>query len=97
VSADGFSVYHSGDTTWLDPGVRGVDVALLPVNGKLNNLDGAEAARLAKLVEAKLAVPMHYGMFEFNTASPDLFVAECARLGQACRVLGLGEWLRGSP
>jgi len=94
IAADGYRVYHSGDTTWLDPGVRGVDVALLPINGKLNNLDGAEAARLAQLVEAELAVPMHYGMFEFNTASPDLFVAECERLEQPYRVLELGDWLR---
>ena len=94
IEAGGFRVYHSGDTTWLDPGVRGVDVALLPINGKLNNLDGAEAARLAQLVEAGLAVPMHYGMFELNTASPELFASECERLGQPYRVLELGEWLR---
>ncbi len=61
----------------MDPGVRGVDVALVPINGKLGNLDGPEAARLARTVEAALAVPCHYGMFEFNTASPDAFAAEC--------------------
>ena len=86
-------LYHSGDTTWLDPGVRGVDVAFLPINGKLDNLNGPEAARLAHLVEAALAVPCHYGMFEFNTATPDAFVAECERLGQPYRVLRLGEEL----
>ena len=86
-------LYHSGDTTWLDPGVRGVDVAFLPINGKLDNLDGPEAARLAHLVEAALAVPCHYDMFEFNTATPDAFVAECERLGQPYRVLSLGERL----
>ena len=32
-------------------------------------------------------------MFEFNTASPDAFVAECERLGQAYRVLQNGERL----
>jgi hypothetical protein len=36
---------------------------------------------------------MHVEMFEFNTASPDLFVAECGRLGQPCRVLRAGERL----
>ena len=86
-------LYHSGDTTWLDPGVRGVDVAFLPINGKLDNLDGREAARLAHLVAAALAVPCHYDMFEFNTATPDAFVAECERLGQPYRVLELGERL----
>ena len=86
-------LYHSGDTTWLDPGVRGVDVALVPINGKLGNLDGPEAARLVRTVEAALAVPCHYGMFEFNTASPDAFAAECDRLGQRYRLLENGERL----
>ena len=93
IAAGGRRLYHSGDTTWVDPGVRGVDVALLPINGKLDNLDGPEAARLAHTVEAALAIPCHYDMFEFNTARPDAFVAECERLGQPYRVLGLGEQL----
>ena len=44
-------------------------------------------------VDAALAVPCHYDMFEFNTASPDAFVAECERLGQPYRVLRRGERL----
>ena len=32
-------------------------------------------------------------MFEFNTASPEAFVAECERLGQPYQVLTLGEQL----
>jgi L-ascorbate metabolism protein UlaG (beta-lactamase superfamily) len=93
LTVGGRRIYHSGDTAWVDPGVRAVDLALLPVNGKLGNLDGREAARLASQVEAGLAVPCHYDMFEFNTASPDEFVAECERLGQGCRVLRQGERL----
>ena len=30
-------------------------------------------------------------MFEFNTAAPDVFEAECRRLGQAFRTLRNGE------
>jgi L-ascorbate metabolism protein UlaG (beta-lactamase superfamily) len=93
IGAGARRLYHSGDTTWVDPGVRGVDVAFLPINGKLDNLDGPEAARLARTVEASLAIPCHYDMFEFNTATPDAFVAECRRLGQRYRVLALGERL----
>ena len=69
----------------------GVDLAFVPINGKLDNLDGPEAARLAHHVRAALAVPCHYDMFEFNTASPARFVAECNRLGQPYRVLENGE------
>jgi L-ascorbate metabolism protein UlaG (beta-lactamase superfamily) len=88
-----YRVYHSGDTNWIDSGLRGVDVALVPINGKLGNLDGPDAARLAHTLEARLAVPCHYDMFEFNTASPDAFAAECERLGQPYRVLQQGERL----
>ena len=74
-----------------------VDVALLPINGRAperrvaGNLDGPEAARLARDVGARLAVPCHYEMFTFNTAPPDAFLAACAALGQPCRVLRAGE------
>ena len=86
-------IYHAGDTERIDPPAHDVDVALVPVNGKVHNLDGAEAARLAHAMRADLAVPMHIEMFEFNTASPELFVAECERLGQRYRVLRAGERL----
>lgn len=97
IEAGPHRLYHSGDTTWVDPGVRRVDVAFVPINGKLGNLDGAGAARLARLVEAELAVPCHYDMFEFNTATPDEFVTECERLGLAYRVLQNGERLSLPP
>ncbi len=98
----GWTIYHSGDTL-LHPGLVpallgfSIDVALLPINGNLperrvaGNLDGAEAAQLAKNIGAGLVIPCHYDMFGFNTAAPDIFVAECARLGQPCRVLRNGE------
>lgn len=95
-------VYHAGDTK-LYPGlvdwVRGfkVDLALLPINGDrperkvAGNLDARETAQLAKDIGARLAIPMHYDMFTFNTADPAEFVAECAKIGQKCRVLDCGE------
>ncbi len=104
VKAGPFVIYHSGDTV-LFPGLEAclfrqrVDIALLPINGRAperrvaGNLSGREAAQLAKDIEAKLVVPCHYDLFEFNTVSPDEFVAECCRLGQPHRVLRLGERL----
>ncbi len=105
VSAGPFRIYHSGDTM-LFPGMierlrpSAVDLALLPVNGRdparrvAGNLDGGEAARLAHAIGARWAVPCHYGMFAFNTASPGPFAAECARLGQRCAVPRAGErWM----
>jgi L-ascorbate metabolism protein UlaG (beta-lactamase superfamily) len=97
-----WSLYHSGDTVRY-PGMAELlsrwklDVMLLPINGRhpsrrvAGNLDGAEAASLAKEVRARLVIPCHYEMFEFNTASPDLFRQTAARLHQPCRVLRAGE------
>jgi L-ascorbate metabolism protein UlaG (beta-lactamase superfamily) len=98
VACGPWTLYHSGDTTAF-PGLAeqvapfAPDLALLPINGKLGNMDGREAARLARDAGAALAVPCHYDMFEFNTARPDEFVAECGALGQPCRVLRAGERL----
>jgi L-ascorbate metabolism protein UlaG (beta-lactamase superfamily) len=97
-----WSLYHPGDCIpYAGQAERlrpfGLDLALLPINGRAperrvpGNFTGLEAARLAHDIGARLAVPCHYDMFEFNTASPDAFRAEAARLGQPCRVLGCGE------
>ena len=97
-----WTVYHSGDTVLYDGLVEKlrpfkIDIALLPINGRAperrvaGNLTGPEAAGLAKKIKAKLVIPCHYDMFEFNTASPDEFVAECQRLKQPYRVLRQGE------
>lgn len=97
-----FSIYHSGDTVRF-PGMAerlrasAVDLALLPINGSkperrvAGNLNGREAAELAREIGARRVVPCHYEMFEFNTASPAEFVARCAELGQRCAVLRAGE------
>lgn len=102
--SDGVTVYHSGDTLVFPELAASVaafapDVALLPVNGDARragivpNMDGVEAAQLARAVGARLAVPCHYELFDFNTAPPDAFAAECERLGQPYRILRAGERL----
>ena len=97
-----WTVYHSGDTM-LYEGMQerlsglGIDIALLPINGRAperrvaGNLCGMEAARLAQAIGARVVIPCHYEMFEFNTATPDKFSRECDNLGQRNRVLRCGE------
>jgi L-ascorbate metabolism protein UlaG (beta-lactamase superfamily) len=98
----GWTIYHSGDTVRYEGMAEKLlpfrpDVALLPINGRAperripGNLFGREAAQLAKDIEAKLVIPCHFEMFEFNNASPDEFVDECRRLGQPFQVLRCGE------
>jgi L-ascorbate metabolism protein UlaG (beta-lactamase superfamily) len=100
----GLSFYHSGDTIWHEGLVKSlkpfnVDIAMLPINGSrperrvAGNLDGREAAQLARDIGAKCVIPCHYDMFAFNTAAPTEFVVECNRLNQSCRVLRNGEGL----
>ncbi|HUF62451.1 MAG TPA: MBL fold metallo-hydrolase [Verrucomicrobiales bacterium] len=95
-------IYHSGDTLWHDDLVAEVlphrpHVALLPINGNkpergvAGNLNGAEAAALARALGVRLAIPCHYGMFRFNTEPPALFEETCLNLGQAFRTLRQGE------
>ncbi len=97
-----WTIYHSGDTVRYD-GMIGllsrwqIDLALLPINGRnparrvAGNLDGAEAAGLAKAIAARMVIPCHYEMFEFNTASPEEFVRTAAQLNQAACVLRCGQ------
>jgi L-ascorbate metabolism protein UlaG (beta-lactamase superfamily) len=96
-----FTLYHSGDTLWhagLVPVLRPLacDLMLLPVNGNrperrvAGNLNGIEAAALARACAARLVLPC-------NTESPDEFVAACKRVGQPQRVLRCGGRLSLDP
>jgi L-ascorbate metabolism protein UlaG (beta-lactamase superfamily) len=95
-------LFHSGDTLWhrgLVPAVlpKNPDLMLLPINGNkperrvAGNLNGSEAAALALACGARMVIPCHYDMFEFNTETPEEFSACCDRLGQPKRVLRNGE------
>jgi L-ascorbate metabolism protein UlaG (beta-lactamase superfamily) len=97
-----WTVYHSGDTM-LYPGMTSllsqwrIDVAILPINGRAperqvaGNLNGTEAAQLGRDIGARLVIPCHFEMFEFNTASPEEFILEAERIGQSYAVLKAGQ------
>lgn len=100
--AGGLTCYHSGDTLLHDGLIPAIapfapDIAFVPINGNkperrvAGNLDGKEAAEVAKAVGAGIAIPHHFDMFAFNTATPELFESECQRLGQPFQVLKNGE------
>ena len=97
-----WSVYHSGDTL-LYEGLAdklrpfAVDVALLPVNGRAperrvaGNLNGREASWLGRQIGARVVIPCHYEMFEFNTADPLEFAAAARADGQPFEIVRCGE------
>ncbi|HVX52151.1 MAG TPA: MBL fold metallo-hydrolase [Chitinophagaceae bacterium] len=101
ISFGGYNIYHSGDTLLFE-GIEdllkpfNIDVALLPINGNdpargiAGNFDSVEAVTLAKAIGAKMVMPCHYDMFEFNTADPAEFAAEAERVGQPYKVLEQG-------
>lgn len=79
-NTDGPVVYITGDTEYNDALASAVedfgpDVLLVPINGRMGNMDAAQAARLAKEIAPREVIPMHFGMFEQNTADPDEFLA----------------------
>jgi L-ascorbate metabolism protein UlaG (beta-lactamase superfamily) len=98
-------VFHSGDTLWHEDLVEElratgpIDVMFLPINGNkperrvAGNLNGTEAAALAKACGAGRVIPCHYDMFTFNTDTPDEFTTTCERLAQPYKVLESGEHL----
>ena len=97
-----WTVYHSGDTLWYDSMVNilkpfHVDVAFLPINGNdpargvAGNLNTEEAAQLGKAIGAKLVIPHHYDLFEFNTANPADFADAANKIHQTHQILQLGE------
>jgi len=104
ISFGPWTLYHSGDTMLFD-GMEEllrpfkIDIALLPINGYdparrvAGNLDGKQAADLARDIGARIVIPHHFDMFEFNTASPELFESSCKKIRQEFCTMQQGESL----
>ncbi len=97
-----WTIYQSGDTVRYAQ-MAGIlkqwpiDLALLPINGSkperrvAGNLSAADAAELGRDIRARMVIPCHYDMFEFNTADPRDFANACDRLGVNGCILQQGE------
>ena len=86
LEAGSFRVYHVGDSEYvpaLVDGARGLrpDLLLVPINGRSGNMDYTQAAQLTGMVQPRVVIPMHYGMFATNTADPQDFVDACRASG----------------
>ena len=98
-------LYHAGDTLrW--PGQAelladlGVEVALLPINGRdarrealdiVGNLDAGEALALARDAAVATVVPMHYDLMEGNLGDVDEFARLAPELHPEGRVAVLAR------
>jgi L-ascorbate metabolism protein UlaG (beta-lactamase superfamily) len=93
IDADGVRLYHAGDTihySGMEDTLRelGVDVAMLPINGRdpvreasgiVGNLSEREAAWLAGAIGAEVVLPMHYDLFARNRGYPEWLVESVSR------------------
>jgi L-ascorbate metabolism protein UlaG (beta-lactamase superfamily) len=112
VSIGGLRLYHSGDCAPY-PGQaellagRGIDVALLPINGRdayrlangvPGNFTADEALALCEAAGIPLLVGMHWGMFDFNTVDPATvartFEARASHVRWLLPEIGVGYRLR---
>ena len=68
IEAEGKRMYVTGDTLYSNPVINAlpedIDTVFLPVNGVGNNMNMQDAARFAREIGAKRAVPLHYGLFD---------------------------------
>lgn len=92
---NGPTIYHSGDTAFFkDMSLIGElyppDVALINIGGHFG-MEPSMAARAAKTVRARLAVPHHYGTFPVLTPDPARFIEELARKGVNSRLMQPGS------
>ena len=74
VKHNGITMYFSGDTEYNKKLEElknySIDVMFICINGKLGNMNVEEAVKLTKIINPKVGVPTHYGMFESNTENP---------------------------
>lgn len=65
---DGKTWYVTGDTLYhkrvIQEAPKNADGVFLPINGSGNNLNMADAERLARKLGAKVAIPIHIGLFD---------------------------------
>ena len=92
---DGFTVYHAGDTgifgsMQLLGELYSIDLALLPV-GSVYTMDMRQATLAAKLLRAKMVIPMHWGTFPVLEQNVEAFPGMLKPTGSNCIVMQPGQ------
>ena len=82
VRHNGVTMYFSGDTEYNEKleklAEENIDMMFICINGKLGNMNVSEAVHLTKIINPKVGIPTHYGMFESNTENPDNYTSKLA-------------------
>ena len=70
IEAEGKRLYVTGDTLYNTDIFEDVlpfspiDAVFLPINGVGNNMNMADAARFCEVIRPRVAVPLHWGLFD---------------------------------
>ncbi|MBE6571390.1 MAG: MBL fold metallo-hydrolase [Ruminococcaceae bacterium] len=79
VKHGGKTLYFTSDTEYNEKlekmAERNIDLLFVCINGKLGNMTVDEAVKLTKIINPKVGVPTHYGMFESNTEDPKRYTS----------------------
>ena len=94
VEAEGLTIVISGDTLYFADVAKEVgkpvDIAVVVMNGKGNNMNSIDAARYCADIGAKVAIPTHWGLFkkfEMDKDTPQLFRMEAEKRGVRAEIL----------
>ena len=94
VDGDGKRIYHMGDSLYhrsifADP-VEDIDLLILPINGKGNNMNAADAARMTRKLAPAAVLPMHWDLFKAFGCEVTDFTDRFA--DGSCRILIPGHY-----
>jgi L-ascorbate metabolism protein UlaG (beta-lactamase superfamily) len=96
LSIDGKCIYHCGDTGLFgDMRLIGemfdVDYMLVPIGGNYT-MDIGDAIYAVRMINPKIAIPMHYNTFDLIRADPESFAKQVKEHGYSTQVLSPGDW-----
>ena len=79
IAVAGKTIYYMGDTAYrpdrlVSEELQGADLLIAPINGAFGNLNEAQAADAARLLNAKMTVPCHFWNFAEHGGNPFLFM-----------------------
>jgi L-ascorbate metabolism protein UlaG (beta-lactamase superfamily) len=96
VTIEGKKIYHAGDTgLFLDMQLISemngpLDVALLPIGDNFTmGID--DAVKATELLNAKVAIPMHYNTFPYIVVDPQEFISKVGAKGRKAALVAPGE------
>jgi L-ascorbate metabolism protein UlaG (beta-lactamase superfamily) len=91
---NGFTVYHSGDTSlmgdmkYIIGDYYKPDMAILPIGGVFT-MGPNEAAFACRLIRPRYVIPEHYGTFPVLEQKPDEFIKHVKRYAPGTRIMAV--------